>query len=51
MTTNIVSSNLAQAKCIWYNIMWYSLSVTYDKSVVISANKTNRHDITEILWH
>jgi len=22
ITTNIVSSNPAQARCIWYNIMW-----------------------------
>ena len=37
------------------NIMWYNLSVTCDRSVVISVtpvsstNKTTRHDITEIL--
>jgi hypothetical protein len=32
--------------------MWYSLSVTCDRSVVFSGsstNKTDRHDITEIL--
>ena len=38
-----------------YNIMWYSLSVTYDRSVIFSGfpvsstNKTDRHDIAEIL--
>ena len=46
--------NPVQARCTQYNIMWYSLSVTSDKSVVfsgrvLSTNKTNRHDITEIL--
>ena len=32
-----------------YNIMWSSLSVTCDRSVVSFTNKTDRHDITEIL--
>jgi hypothetical protein len=38
-----------------YTIMWYSLSVTCDRSVVFrgpllsSTNKTDRYDITEIL--
>jgi len=27
ITTNVVSSNPAQARCTRYNIMWYSLSV------------------------
>ena len=36
-------------KCTWYNIMWWTLSVTCDRSVVFSINKTGRHDITEIL--
>jgi len=27
ITTNVVSSNPTQAKCSWYNIMWWSLSV------------------------
>ena len=35
-------------RCTRYNIMWWSLSVTYDRSVVFS-NKTDRHFITEIL--
>jgi len=30
----VVGSNTAQAKCTRYNIMWYSLSVTCDRSVV-----------------
>ena len=49
--THIVSSNPAQARCTRYNIMQYSLSVTCDRSVVFSgySNKTDRHDITEIL--
>ena len=45
------------ARCTRYNIMWWSLSVTCDSSVVFSGysslvsftNKTDRHDITEIL--
>ena len=55
ITTNIVSSNPAQAKCTQYNIMWSSLSVTCDMSVVFSVttvssiNKNYHHDITEIL--
>jgi hypothetical protein len=50
-----VSLNPAQARCTRYNIMLYSLSVTCDRSVVFSlnsgffTNKTDRHDITEIL--
>ena len=44
-------------RCTRYNIMWWSLSVTCDSSVffsgysslVSSTNKTDRHDITEIL--
>jgi len=43
------------AKCTRYNIMWWSLSVTCDRSVVSpgtpvsSTNKTGGHDIAEIL--
>ena len=37
------------ARCTRFNIMWESLSVTCDMSVVFSTNKTDRHDITEIL--
>jgi len=47
ITTDVVSSNLDQGEM--YNIMWLSLSVTCDRSVVFSTNKTDRHDITEIL--
>ena len=56
LTTNVVSSNSSQARCIRHNIMWKSLSVTWGRSVVFfpgirnfSTNKTDRHDITEIL--
>ena len=34
ITTNVVSSNLDQDEM--HNFMWYSLSVTCDKSVVFS---------------
>ena len=47
ITTDVVSSNLDQG--VVYNIMWYSLSVTCDRSVVFSTYKSDRHDITEIL--
>jgi len=44
-------------RCNRYNNMWYSLSMTCDRSLVFSgyrtpvsaANKTDRHGITEIL--
>jgi hypothetical protein len=56
ITTNIVSSNSAQANCTQY-IMWSSFSVTCGRSMVFSGYfgflqqyKTERHDITEILW-
>jgi hypothetical protein len=46
----------SQARCTRYNIMWKSLSVTCGSSVVFfsgspvsSTNKTDHHDITEIL--
>jgi len=50
--TFVVSSNPIQAKITRYNIIWQSLSVICDRSVVFtgySTNKTDRHDITEIL--
>jgi hypothetical protein len=50
--TEVVRSNPVHARCTRYNIMWYSLSVTCDRLVVSpvsSPNKTDRHDITEIL--
>ena len=43
------------SRCIRYNTIWQSLSVTCDRSVVslgtlvFSTNKTDHHDITEIL--
>ena len=45
ITINAVSSNPVQARCTQYNIMWWSLSMT----PVSSTNKTDPHDITEIL--
>jgi hypothetical protein len=36
-TTNVVSSNPDHARCTRYNIMWYILSVTCDRSVVFSS--------------
>jgi hypothetical protein len=45
-TTAVVSSDLDQGEV--YIIMCFLL-VTWDRSVVFSTNKTNRHDITEIL--
>ena len=45
-------SKSTQARCTRYHIMWYSLLVTCDRSVIFSGystNKTYRHDITEIL--
>ena len=55
ITTNVVSSNPAQSRCIRYNIMWWSVSVTCDRSVIFSGtpvsstNKTDSHDIPKIL--
>ena len=52
-TTYVVSSNLDQGEV--YNIMWYSLSVTCDRSMVFSGSsgflhqyENDRHDITEL---
>jgi hypothetical protein len=36
ITTKVVNLNQVHARCTQYNIMWWSLSVTYDKSVVFS---------------
>ena len=36
ITTDVVNSNLDQGEV--YNIMWYSLSVTFDRSVVFSGS-------------
>ena len=51
ITTDVVSSNLDQGEV--YNIMWKSLSVTCrlfsPGSPVSSINKTDHHDVNEIL--
>ena len=52
ITTNVVSSNPAQARCTWYNIMWKVcqwLAAGQRFSPVSFTNKTDRHDIAEIL--
>ena len=41
ITINVVGLNPAQVRCTWYNIMWCSLSVSWDK--------IDRHERTEIL--
>ena len=43
LTTNIVSWNPVQARCTRYNIMWWSLSVTCDRSVVFSKYSSFLH--------
>ena len=48
----VVSLNPTQARCTRYNIMWSSLSVTCDRSMIFSWHSTNKidhHNITEIL--
>ena len=40
-TTDVVSSNLDQGEV--YNIMWYSLSVTCDRSMVFSGSFGSLH--------
>jgi hypothetical protein len=49
ITTKVVSSNLTHGEV--YSIQHYviNLSVTCDRSVVSSINKTDSHNITEIL--
>ena len=55
ITTIVVSLNPAQARCTRYNILWWSFPTTFDRSVVFqstlvsSTNKTDCHDISEIL--
>jgi hypothetical protein len=55
ITTNVVGSNTAQARCTPYNIMWSSLVVTWSRSVVFPGysgfvhQETDRHNINEIL--
>jgi hypothetical protein len=47
ISTDVVNSNLNQGEV--YNIMWYCLLVTYDRSVVSSTNKTDGHNIIALL--
>ena len=49
ITTKVVSSNPVYVEM--YSIEHYviSLSVTSDRSVIFSTNKTDSHDITDIL--
>jgi hypothetical protein len=55
ITTNVVSLNPAQERCTRYNILWWSFPTICDRSgvfqstLVSSTNKTDCHDITEIL--
>ena len=55
ITTKVASVNPTQSGCTRYNIMWYSLSVTcacrwFSSDIPVSSiNKTDRHDIAEIL--
>ena len=50
ITTNIVSSNPSQVKCTRYNIMWLAAGRWFSPGTAVSSiNKTDRHDITEIL--
>jgi hypothetical protein len=44
ITTDVVNSNLDQGEV--YNIMWYSLSVTFDRSVVFSGSSDFLNDGT-----
>jgi hypothetical protein len=48
-TTKVESSNPTQARHVRYNAMWQSLSVTLGTPVSLT-NKTDRHEITEILF-
>ena len=47
-----LSEMFAQARCTWYDIMWYSLAGRWFSlgTLVSSTNKTDCHDITEILF-
>ena len=55
ITTKVVRSNPALVRFTQYSIMWLNLSMTDARSMVFSgtpvsaANKTDRHNITEIL--
>jgi len=53
ITTNVVSSNPAQARCTRYNIaffQWLAKGRKFSPGIPLSStNKTDRHDIAEIL--
>ena len=44
ITTIIVSSNIAQARCTRYNTMWSNLSVTFGRSVIFVRYSPNVKD-------
>ena len=56
ITTNVASSNPAQARCTRYNIMWYGfqwLAAGWWFSPgtrISSSNKTDRHNTTEVFF-
>jgi len=53
--TRVSTENPDHARCTRYSIMWWSLSGTCDNrwfspvTLVSSTNKTDRHDMTDIL--
>jgi hypothetical protein len=52
ITTEVVSSNTAQARCTQYNIMWYSASDLRQVGgffPISSTKNSDRNDIAEIL--
>ena len=55
ITTNVVTSNPAQMRCTWYNItcdkvcQWLTTGSWFSPCTPVLANRTDRHDITEIL--
>jgi len=49
IVTNVVSSNPVHGEVHWIQHYVIKLSVTCDRSVVFSTNKTDCHDKTEIL--
>ena len=42
ITTNVVSSNLTQVRCTWYNIMWSSDLRQFRGFQFSSTNKTEK---------
>ena len=49
ITTNVVSSNPAQVKSTRYNIIRSILSVVFSEYTDFVTNKTDHHNIAEIL--